>query len=671
MSDAQANELLNLTTTLGAGAVLIERIEGQEEISELFAFRLEFVAPESGVDYASLIGTNATVKVQSNDAPRRFFSGIITRVRLIKVNAITGATTFEADLRPEIWKLGLQADCKIFMEKNVPDIIAAVLSGAGLAAYENQLQKTYAVREYCVQYRETALDFILRLMEEEGIFYFFRHTTSGHKLVLADATSVHEDCPGTSTLRYRENITENLTEEDVVSQVVVQEQMVTTGVAVNNYNFETPATRLLSTAGQTTRQVHDFPARHMTTTVGEAIAKRRLEALELDAKQISGTGTLSTLIAGYKITMTDYLEEAVNASYVVRIARISASRLKYECSFVAYPSTKPFAPIMKTPRPIIPSTQTAVVVGKSGEEQWVDKYGRIKVQFHWDRLGQKNEESSCWVRVAHSMASKGWGMVYIPRIGQEVVVSFLEGDPDRPLVTGAVYNADAMPPYTLPDEQTKSTFKSQSTKSGTGKFNEIRFDDKIDAEQIYMHAQKDMLTEVLNDYKRDIKHDQTVIVKNDSKLNIDHDQTITIKNNLTETVSEGNASLTITKGTRDISVKGAETHLNDADFTHKVGGAYTLKVKGDLSITVDGALTIKAASIDMQSTSGEIGIKASTGLNAKAGTAGKFEAGTSLNLKASTTLQADGLSITIKASASGTYDGGGMMAVKGGMVKIN
>ena len=663
MTDAPASEILLLTTTLGPKKVRIDKIEGSEALSELFCYRIEFTAFDTTTDYASLIDSTATVAVQSNDGPRRYINGIITRVRLVKIDAITRWTTFEADLRPKFWKLGLKSDCKIWLDKTTTTIIKEVLDASELAGGYTCKATTSAAREYCVQYLETPLAFVMRLMEEEGLFFYFTHADGSHKLIIDSSTGTPPDCPGVNTLRFRENITSNQTEEDVVNQVVAEERLVSDGVIVQNYNFVTPSTSLLAPAGKTTLQMMVFPELHLTKSVGEALATKRLEALELEKKTISGEGTLTSLIAGHKFTLTEFPKAAVNQAYIVRRLFISADRYVYHARFTAFPSSVRFSPPMVTPKPRIPSTQTAVVVGKTGEEQWVDQYGRIKVQFHWDRYGNKDENSSCWVRVSQGMASKSWGMVYIPRIGQEVVVSFIEGDPDRPLVTGAVYNAEAMPPYKLPDQQTKSTFKSESTTKGTGKFNEFRFEDKKDSEEIYIHAQKDMLTDVLNDYTRNVKHD--------SKLNVDNENTIIVKMNRSRTVSEGNDTLTISKGTRDVSVKGAETHTNKADFTHKVDGNYTLEVKGDLSIKVTGALTIEAASIAMKSTSTTVDLKATTGMTVKGGTSLDLIAGTAATLKATTSLAAEGLTVAIKASATGDFDGGGMLGLKGGLVKIN
>jgi len=319
------------------------------------------------------------------------------------------------------------------------------------------------------------------------------------------------------------------------------------------------------------------------------------------------------------------------------------------------PLVSAYRPQRKAMRPRIPGSQTAVVVGKAGEEIWTDQYGRIKVQFHWDRDGKNDENSSCWMRVAQMWTGKGWGAQFIPRIGQEVVVSFLDGDPDRPLVTGCVYNGSNTLPYALPAEQTKSAVKTQSSKGGGG-FNEIRFEDKKDAEELYLHAQKDMTTDVLHDAVRNVGNDDT--------LKVEQNQTITVaKGNRSAEISAGNDSLSV-KGTRSVKVEGNETHKDLADFTQEVDGNYKLTVQGNLTIEVSGSISFKAG----QGMSCEAG----TSMSSKAGTSLTNEAGTELTNKAGTNLTNDGgVMLTNKAGASQTVDGGGMLTLKGGLVKIN
>jgi type VI secretion system secreted protein VgrG len=303
----------------------------------------------------------------------------------------------------------------------------------------------------------------------------------------------------------------------------------------------------------------------------------------------------------------------------------------YTNSFEAVPSSLVFRPQRTTPRPVIHGLQTATVVGKAGEEIWTDKYGRVIVQFHWDQLGKNDEKSSCWIRVAQGWAGKQWGALFIPRVGQEVIISFLEGNPDRPLITGCVYNAAQTVPYTLPSEQTKSTLRSNSSKGGAG-YNEIRFEDKKDSEELYVHAEKDM----------------NVLVLNDETLTVD-------KGNRKIQVNAGNETHDV-KGTRGVTVSGNETHTNQKDYSQTVTGNFSLKVSGNLTIDVTGSISVKAG----------------TSLTNQAGTSLENKAGTSLENKAGTTMTNDaGVSLTNKASASQTVDGGGLLTVKGGLVKIN
>jgi type VI secretion system secreted protein VgrG len=316
--------------------------------------------------------------------------------------------------------------------------------------------------------------------------------------------------------------------------------------------------------------------------------------------------------------------------------------------------------------------QTATVVGKSGEEIWTDKYGRVKVQFHWDQQGKKDENSSCWVRVAHGWAGQGWGMIFLPRIGQEVIVSFLEGDPDCPIVTGSVYNADKTVPYALPGEQTKSTIKGSSSKGGVGN-NEIRFEDKKDSEEVYVHAQKDMTIKVENDRKTDVSHDDISTIKNDRTTTIQEgvEKLVVSKGDRVVQVDVGKETHDV-KGERLITVTGNETHTNIADFTQKVTGNYELKVTGNLVIDVTGTISFKSAQSLTNEAGTELSNKAGTSLTNKAGTDLKNDAGMNLTNKAAMNLTNDaGIQLNNKAAAAQTVDGGGMLTVKGGLVKIN
>ncbi|HKC63300.1 MAG TPA: type VI secretion system tip protein TssI/VgrG, partial [Pyrinomonadaceae bacterium] len=370
-----------------------------------------------------------------------------------------------------------------------------------------------------------------------------------------------------------------------------------------------------------TSRIYEYPGGVLNKGDGETRAKLRLEACEQPGKTLRGEGHVRAFIAGYKFDLKNHYRTDANKTYVLRSVSIAATQESYTNTFEAFPVDVPFRPQRVSPKPRIVGTQTAIVVGKSGEEIWTDKYGRIKVQFHWDQKGKNDENSSCWIRVNYGWAGKQWGGIFLPRIGQEVIVSYLEGDPDRPLVTGAVYNAQQVTPYTLPDEQTKSTLKSNTSKGGQG-FNEIRFEDKKDSEEIYFHAQKDQLIEVLNN------------------------RTKTVNKNETNTI----------KGTRDQTVTGNETHTDEANFTHKVTGNYELKVTGNLTIDVTGSVTFKSAQSMTHQSQMSMTNEAQMSITNKAGMSLTNEAQ---------------LSITNKGQASNTVESSGITTIKGTLVKIN
>jgi type VI secretion system secreted protein VgrG len=652
MSLSQENLWATVSTGAGKDVFRLRELWGEERLSGLFRFDVELDSDDDSVDFSKVVGKPGVVTVTFPGGGKRYFHGIVTRIR--QGTTDPGVTRYVLELRPWTWLLTRSSGCQIFQDMSVPDILEQVFKDAGFSDFKSSLKATYAKREYCVQYRETAFDFVSRLMEEEGIFYFFEHTDSAHTLVLADDASAHSDCPGLSEVSYRGTST-GAHDVDVVSSCDIEKNVTTAAYSLEDYSFETPSTDLEAKAGSGKLARYDYPGGYAKKADGEQVAKIRLGAHAADADLLSGESFCPSFCAGYTFTLQDHPRSDVNRAYALRSVEHHLSQARYRNSFAALPSDVTFRPHPTTEHPVIAGTQTARVVGKSGEEIWTDKYGRIKVLFHWDRLGKGDENSSCWIRVAQGWAGKQWGAFFLPRIGQEVVVSFLEGDPDRPLVTGSVYNAEQTVPYGLPANQTRSTVMSNSSKGGEG-FNEVRFEDKKDSEELYVHAQKDMTTEVLND------------------------ATTTVKNNRTVTVSEGNETHDVSKGTRTLTVKGDEKHTSEANFTHEVKGDFTLKVSGaikieaggDVTIKADGGVTVKAGS-SLENQAGEaLTNKAGTSLTNQAGTSLTNKAGTSLTNKGGTTLSNEGgISLTNKGSASQTVDGGGMLTVKGGLVKVN
>jgi type VI secretion system secreted protein VgrG len=557
MAYTQENRLIAIDTPLGEDAVLLEQFTGREGISQLFHFELELLSEDPLIVFQGIVGQRVTLKIKLADPDeRRYINGFVSR--FTQSGASERFTHYRAEVVPWLWFLTRKANCRIFQNKTVPDIITQIFTDLGFRDFKNALQGNFESREYCVQYRETDFHFVTRLMEEEGIFYFFEHTQDTHTLVLANSSTVHQPCPGQMTALY-EPAEGELEEEDAITKWEMRQEIRPGKYALTDYNFETPSTSLavnipsqVHLGDNSKYEVYDYPGKYPKRSQGETLVKVRMEEEETPGTVVIGEGRCRAFTSGYRFDLVEHYRQDMNTSYVLTEVKHSASvgdgyttgagkGEGYTGEFTCIPFSSVFRPPRVTPKPIVQGPQTAVVVGKAGEEMWVDKYGRVKVQFHWDREGKWDENSSCWVRVAQNWAGKRWGAMFIPRIGQEVIVDFLEGDPDRPIITGRVYNAEEMPPYELPKEQTKSTIKSNSSKGGGG-FNEVRFDDAKGKEQIFIHAQRDMDVRIENDQREWIGKDQHLIVK--GTRNEDVTQDFYLKSGM-KIVIEAGAELTI------------------------------------------------------------------------------------------------------------------------------
>jgi type VI secretion system secreted protein VgrG len=643
----QDNLKLQVSTPLGPNKLLLRALRGEEFISGLFQFNLEMVSEESALDFQAIIGKPVTVTISLADNSKHYFNGIVGRFIQEETNA--RLTRYHAEIHPWLWLLTKTADCRIFQNQTVPEIIKSVFSDLGFNDFRDALKGTYDKREYCVQYNETAFNFVSRLMEDEGIFYFFEHQDGVHTLVLGDDADVHQTCPGLeqNAVRFKQSLVDH-TQDLAITRCLVEEQVVSDKCALDDFNFETPSTDLIVEEGDGKLRVYEYPGGFLSKSTGEGRAKIRLDAAEQPKKVIKGEGFVRAFTAGHKFTLKDHYRGDVNQDYVLSSVVHAVTQQTYTNSFEAFPATVVFRPSRVTPHPVISGTQTAKVVGKSGEEIWTDKYGRIKVQFHWDQKGKNDENSSCWVRVDFGWAGKNWGGIFLPRIGQEVVVSYLEGNPDCPLVTGAVYNAEQTVPYTLPAEQTKSTVKTNTSKGGNG-YNEIRFEDKKDSEELYFHAQKDQNIVVEHDRTKKVLNNETNTIKKDRSTTIEegNDTYVVAKGNRTFQVNTGNETYEV-KGTRDVTVTGDETHTDKANFTQKVTGNYELKVTGNLTIDVTGSVTIKS------------------------GQSMTHEAQMSMTNKAGMSLTNEAqIGITNKGQAQNNVESGGITTIKGALVKIN
>jgi type VI secretion system secreted protein VgrG len=489
---------------------------------------------------------------------------------------------------PWLWFLTLSQDCRIFQHKNVLDIVAEVFGEYPTSDYEVRCIESYAAREYCVQYRESDFDFVSRLLEEEGIYYFFEHSKVGHKLVLVDDQGLIKPCPVQSSFRVTR--TEHaFLDEDVVTDLRREHVVNTERVTLRDYNFLQPSNNLQASNGSRPElEVYDYPGLYDSLSGGERHANLLLQERTADYEVVRGSGTCRTLAPGHTLTLKDYYLKPSNQEYMVVALshggsgggyRSHGTQPSFHAEFVWIPSKIPYRPPRITPRPIVRGSQTAVVVGPSGEEIYTDGdgHGRVKVHFHWDRLGKKDQNSSCWLRVSHPWAGKSWGAVALPRIGHEVIVDFLEGNPDRPIVTGRVYNADMPHPYGLPDNKTQSGVKSRSSLKGSpANFNEIRMEDKKGEEHLYIHAEKDKQVVVEHDRTESVGHDETIDIGNDRTETVGHDESITIANNRTEKVGVD----------EEISIGKNRTETVGADERISIGKNRTETVGTNESITI-------------------------------------------------------------------------------------
>ena len=582
----QDNRLISLTTPLGKDVLLLRSFTGHEGISRLFNFELDLLSEDAEISFEAIVGQRVTIAIKLIDGSARYINGFVSR--FAQSGNDNRFTYYRAEVVPWLWFLTRTADCRIFQNMPVPDIITKIFSELGFTDFQKSLQGNYEPREYCVQYRETDFNFVSRLMEQYGIFYFFKHEKSKHTLVLADSPSAHQPCPGQARARY-EGAAGAAQQEDFVNGWHIEQQLGSGKYALSDYNFETPSTSLavnvpgtINVGGNGKYEVFDYPGEYMQKAQGENLAKIRMEEDEAGAVVVNGASNCRAFCSGFKFDLAEHYRQDMNRTHLLTEVHHAASvggsysndaggeaSSSYSNTFVCIPHTTPFRPRRVTPKPVVQGVQTAVVVGPSGEEICVDKYGRVKVQFHWDREGQKNENSSCWIRVAQNWAGKRWGNLFIPRLGNEVIVSFLEGDPDQPIITGSVYNAEQAVPYDLTKDKTKSTMKSDSSK-GHGGFNELRFEDKKGGEQIFLHAQKDMDCRVKNDAREWIGKDRHLIVKGKQKELIEGDKHLNVKMNHNEKVGQ---TLSIKAGQKVVIEAGMEISLKAAGGFIDIGPA--------------------------------------------------------------------------------------------------
>lgn len=650
MATTQDNRLLKITTPLGKDYLLINKLSAEEKISELFSFEVELLHEEENtdgyeptvIDINSLLGQNVSIEVKQREGTTRHFSGIINRfsqgVRHRRF------TFYRAVIVPKVWVLTQIRQSRIFQHKSVPDILKEVFKGYEVI-YE--IQGDFKKRNFCVQYRESDFDFASRLMEEEGIFYFFEHSDGSHKMILANTPQSHRDCPSKSEIKYFLK-----PEEEDFPTLITRwrtDYILQTGkVTFWDHHFQLTTNKIdaqqpsrFNVGGNQNLESYDYQGGYarkyddIDRTGGERsdlsnvftdkqkTAENAMQALDAGYKTADGSGNCSSMTAGFRFKLIQHPSSEENGQYIITsIVHKAEQNPEYvsdeevqdpylnDFKCLSHGAgAPPFRPERKTEKPTVSGSQTAMVVGPAGEEIFTDKYGRVKVQFHWDRQGKNDADSSCWVRVGTLWAGKQWGVIHIPRIGQEVIVDFIEGDPDQPIIVGSVYNPETMPPYTLPDNKTQSGVKSRSSKNGTpANFNEFRFEDKKGQEEVYLHAEKDWTIMVENDKNQIVGHDETHLVKHDRTKTVNNDEKSTIIHNRTEEVGSGsdkekitikgfreeivekNESITIKEdrnrdviGEHKTSVGKNETNSVTKDRKDNVGGSYTLSVTNEIT----------------------------------------------------------------------------------------
>jgi len=580
-----------------------------ERLSEPFVMEISLACHQQ-ISFDDVLQKEAllTVKGQGTD---RYFSGIVRKFQFIGKNGLK--YLFQAEVVPVTQLLSLEQDCRIFQNMHVQDIVETIIKDSGTPAdrYDFRLINKEHQRRFCVQYRETDLDFISRILQEEGIFYFYEHSKGKHVMVFADDPVGYKSIAGDTTIDFHPESGLN-PQNEVVSQIDFSHRLRTGTYTQTNYNFKHPSTPLETKEVSKDENIrkyetYDYPGQYGETDRGKKLAKANLEGQTALLEQAAGASNCPRLISGHTFKLDGHDFQVFNKEYLLievlhtghqpqTLEEQATGGARYSNTFTAIPSSVPYRPEKTIEKPYIAGVQSATVVGPENEEIYVDEFGRVKVQFHWDRKGRKNESSSCWLRCGQTWGGGNRGSVFIPRIGDEVLIKFMEGDPDWPVITGSVYIGKNPPLYDLPAHKTRSTIKTQSYPNSKG-YNELRFEDKAGSEEIYLQSEKDW----------------NILIKNDKGQTVGHDETLTVAHNRDKAVAVNQSeSIGVNK---DIKVGVNHTEHIEANMTRNVGmskfdttaincmetigaakelsigGLYQISVGGVMNETVIGAKT--------------------------------------------------------------------------------
>ncbi len=702
------NRQLRLKGPLGPKKMSLVRADITEKMSVLTETDIQFISPDHNLKMEDIVGQRLSLELDDDAGNTRYWHGHC--ISCAFEGQMGGQGLYRAEVRPWLWFLTLHADCKIFQEKSALEVIKGVFSERGFSDIKDKTSGSFQKREYLVQYRESDYDFVTRLMEEEGIYYYFTHDSSKETLVLADGAGSHSPLKDASEIRFEYGEDGAMgggagsfkRDEDHIYEWKSAERVNTGKVSLTDYDFTKPTTDLKALTAipkgshsHKNIEVYDYPGIHDSADSGKKRSRVRAEALASEYKRTRGKCNVRHMAVGGTFKLSDHPRSDFNKEYLVLgathklqietdedkegqtrspeagpeadPAAQEGKKESYESTFSVQLKSDPFRAPLTTPRPIIPGVQTAVVTGPPGDEIYTDKYGRIKVQFHWDREGKKDEKTTCFMRVAQSMSGQGWGSFHIPRIGQEVVVQFEEGNPDRPLVTGMLYNEAKKHPFGFPANMTQHGMKSNSTKGGGG-FHELVFEDKKDAEFIRLQSEKD--------YKETIKNNAEISIGFEKKS--PGDLTQKVYHNKTETLQTGDHRFEVKAGkqaqtiakTRELTVGEDETVTIGADKSVAIGGNYTIDVGDTLEIAAGSKIKLTVGQSVIEMTSAEIKISATNiVLDAKAKIDAKAPA--SIKLDSGGKMDVKGAMTTVEGSGMATVKSSGIVSVQGSLVKIN
>lgn len=584
-----------LITPLGSDALLFHTLDGKEELGRLSEFKLEALSKRGDINPNDILGKRISIKFELPEGETRYFTAYVTKFGLAGMQG--RYYEYKAILNPWFWMLTRTKDCRIYQNKTVPQIIKEVFEEHSVAEYKLHLTERYRQRDYCVQYRESDFDFVSRLMEEEGIYYYFEHGEKANMMILADGPAAHIAFKGYEQIPFIPKGTEVRSEIEYINSWSCERQIQPGKYVMHDFDYAKP--RVTLTAEKAFKldhdlseyEIFDYPGAYTARADGDKYAQVRMEELHARHEIVTGHTNARGISTGYLFTFFKHPRDDQNRQYLIVSARYqlkaenyesgtTQDSVQYSCDFTALQSKQPFRTESLTPIPTVLGPQTAIVVGPAGDEIFMDDSGRVKVQFHWDRYGKSDENSSCWLRVSQPWAGKGWGGVSTPRIGQEVIVDFMEGDPDLPIITGRVYNVEAKQPL----GGVVSGLKSQTHK-GQG-YNEMSMDDTAGNEKLTMHGQKDMSTTVGNDQTNNIGNNKTDSVGNNRTDSVGVDHNVSVGSNQSIQIG-ANRTLNV-DGILDETVKANHTRAVVGNYSETLQADATRNINGKLDHTVNG-----------------------------------------------------------------------------------